>query len=75
MSVPGAGPVRKEHVFSVDSLAQYISSQQPFGSQIVEILQFKGGQSNPTFYFRDNKGGEYVLRKKPPGKLLPSAVR
>jgi aminoglycoside phosphotransferase (APT) family kinase protein len=31
-----------------------------------------GGQSNPTYYLRAGSG-EYVLRRKPPGKLLPSA--
>ena len=30
-------------------------------------------QSNPTFYLRDSRQREYVLRKRPPGKLLPSA--
>ncbi|XP_078344812.1 acyl-CoA dehydrogenase family member 11-like isoform X2 [Oculina patagonica] len=32
------------------------------------------GQSNPTFYLSKN-GKEYVLRKKPPGKLLRGAHR
>ncbi|MFW6299628.1 MAG: phosphotransferase [Oceanicaulis sp.] len=36
------------------------------------IEQFKGGQSNPT-YKLEAKSGRYVLRRKPPGKLLPSA--
>ena len=36
------------------------------------VCQFEGGQSNPTYLLR--AGGRYwVLRKKPPGKLLPSA--
>lgn len=34
--------------------------------------QFKGGQSNPT-YMIEAASGKYVLRRKPPGKLLPSA--
>jgi aminoglycoside phosphotransferase (APT) family kinase protein len=34
--------------------------------------QFKGGQSNPTYLLRSTSG-RYVLRRKPPGKLLPSA--
>ena len=34
--------------------------------------QFKGGQSNPT-YRLDTPGHSYVLRRKPLGKLLPSA--
>jgi aminoglycoside phosphotransferase (APT) family kinase protein len=36
------------------------------------IKQFKGGQSNPT-YLLETPGRRYVLRRKPPGKLLPSA--
>ena len=36
------------------------------------MRQFEGGQSNPTYYLAAG-GREYVLRRKPPGKLLPSA--
>jgi aminoglycoside phosphotransferase (APT) family kinase protein len=36
------------------------------------VSQFKGGQSNPT-YRLDSPSGAYVLRRKPPGKLLPGA--
>jgi aminoglycoside phosphotransferase (APT) family kinase protein len=36
------------------------------------IKQFKGGQSNPT-YLLETPARKYVLRRKPPGKLLPSA--
>ncbi|WP_269514973.1 phosphotransferase [Brevundimonas subvibrioides] len=36
------------------------------------IRQFKGGQSNPT-YELVTPGAAYVLRRKPPGTLLPSA--
>jgi aminoglycoside phosphotransferase (APT) family kinase protein len=36
------------------------------------IKQFKGGQSNPT-YMLETPARRYVLRRKPPGKLLPSA--
>ena len=36
------------------------------------IRQFKGGQSNPT-YLLETPARNYVLRRKPPGKLLPSA--
>ena len=39
----------------------------------LRVLQFEGGQSNPTFHITDGGGRMYVLRKKPPGKLLPSA--
>jgi aminoglycoside phosphotransferase (APT) family kinase protein len=36
------------------------------------VKQFKGGQSNPT-YLLQTPARSYVLRRKPPGKLLPSA--
>jgi aminoglycoside phosphotransferase (APT) family kinase protein len=36
------------------------------------VQQFKGGQSNPT-YLLETPARRYVLRRKPPGKLLPSA--
>jgi aminoglycoside phosphotransferase (APT) family kinase protein len=38
----------------------------------VVIAQFQGGQSNPTYRI-DADGRRYVLRRKPPGVLLPSA--
>lgn len=43
---------------------------------IFVLVQFGHGQSNPTFLLEAGSGGivkRYVLRKKPPGKLLPSA--
>ena len=44
----------------------------PGAGAITGIEQFKGGQSNPTYkIITDNKN--LVLRRKPPGKLLPSA--
>jgi aminoglycoside phosphotransferase (APT) family kinase protein len=38
----------------------------------LSVRQFKGGQSNPT-YLLETPARQYVLRRKPPGKLLPSA--
>ena len=38
----------------------------------VTAERFSGGQSNPTYRLRA-RSGDYVLRKKPPGPLLPSA--
>ena len=38
----------------------------------VQVSQFKGGQSNPT-YRLDTAAASYVLRRKPPGKILPGA--
>ncbi|HKS85601.1 MAG TPA: phosphotransferase family protein [Pseudolabrys sp.] len=38
----------------------------------LDVTQFKGGQSNPTYLLHTPRR-RYVLRRKPPGKLLPSA--
>ncbi len=38
----------------------------------LEVQQFRGGQSNPTYRLQA-QSGRYVLRRKPPGKLLKSA--
>src|SRR5258708_16024323 len=38
----------------------------------IDVQQFAGGQSNPT-YLVQSADHRYVLRRKPPGKLLPSA--
>jgi aminoglycoside phosphotransferase (APT) family kinase protein len=51
-----------------DYLARHVSG---FAGPLT-VRQFKGGQSNPT-YLLDTPARRYVLRRKPPGKLLPSA--
>ncbi|XP_029653125.1 acyl-CoA dehydrogenase family member 10 [Octopus sinensis] len=60
--------------FSRENLTTYLteSLNLPHPGTLPHIRLFKHGMSNPTFYlkFGDN---ELVLRKKPPGKLLPSA--
>src|SRR6202521_527824 len=68
----GTRQVAEAHRFDVAALERYLRSHVPGFEGPVEVEQFKGGQSNPTFLLR---GGEkrYVLRRKPPGKLLPSA--
>ena len=38
----------------------------------IAVSQFKGGQSNPTYRI-DSGGRAFVLRRKPPGKVLPGA--
>jgi aminoglycoside phosphotransferase (APT) family kinase protein len=53
-------------------LAQYLSERIEGFAGPLTIKQFKGGQSNPT-YLLETPARRYVLRRKPPGKLLPSA--
>ena len=57
--------------FAVGPLADYLAGVLP-GSGPARLDQIPGGLSNPT-YFLDFGGERYVLRKQPPGKLLPSA--
>jgi len=65
-------PVRETHRFDVDALEGYLAPRIPGFRGPLTVSQFQGGQSNPT-YRLSAAGHEYVLRRKPPGKLLPSA--
>ncbi len=67
------GPVGANHKFDEFELSNYLSSQglKDF-KEGVSVQQFQGGQSNPTFRLETSRK-LYVLRKKPPGNLLPSA--
>ncbi|HIQ52259.1 MAG TPA: phosphotransferase family protein [Pseudomonas pachastrellae] len=60
------------HQFDEAKLANYLQDYLPGANQGIKVKQFQGGQSNPTFLL-EIAGKRYVLRKKPPGKLLPSA--
>ena len=68
----GTMPVQERNRFDVASLERYMRAHVEGFSGSLEVEQFKGGQSNPTFMLRAG-GRRYVLRRKPPGKLLPSA--
>jgi aminoglycoside phosphotransferase (APT) family kinase protein len=65
-------PVREAHRFNEAALAKYLIAELDGFCEPFSILQFEGGQSNPTFLL-DCGAHQFVLRKKPPGKLLPSA--
>ena len=65
-------PVRDVHQIDAAALERYLVANVRGFAGPVEVRQFQGGQSNPTYYVRAGSG-EYVLRRKPPGKLLPSA--
>jgi aminoglycoside phosphotransferase (APT) family kinase protein len=69
---PELTPVREAHRFDEAALAVYLRGRLPGCDAGLEVLQFEGGQSNPTYCLRAGDR-RYVLRKKPPGKLLPSA--
>ena len=63
----GTKPVEDRHRIDTAALEKFLN----FG--ILHLEQFKGGQSNPTYRLTAADGKRYVLRRKPPGKLLPSA--
>jgi len=65
-------PVQERHRFDVERLAQYLSANIEGFAGPLQVGQFEGGQSNPTFLLV-TPARRYVLRRKPPGKLLPSA--
>jgi len=64
--------VRSAHRFNEDALADYLSKKLANFPPKITVQQFGYGQSNPTFLITNGET-EVVLRKKPPGKLLPSA--
>jgi aminoglycoside phosphotransferase (APT) family kinase protein len=68
----GTSAVREAHRFDVDRLAAWMTREVEGYAGPLEIEQFRGGQSNPT-YKLVTPGRRYVLRRKPPGKLLPGA--
>jgi aminoglycoside phosphotransferase (APT) family kinase protein len=68
----GTKPVEERHRIDEVSLARWMSSHVEGFAGPLTVSQFKGGQSNPT-YRLDTPGRAYVLRRKPFGKLLPSA--
>ncbi len=68
----GTMPVQEKHRFDTASLERFMQRNVAGYRDPLEVEQFKGGQSNPTFLLR-TPGQRYVLRRKPPGKLLPSA--
>lgn len=66
-------PVRQQHKFSVDRLQRYLSAKSLLSTnEALTVRQYSFGQSNPTFLIQ-TPSKSYVLRKKPPGALLPGA--
>ena len=56
-------PVRDAHIFDQARLVEYMSANVAGFRGPVRLLQFEGGQSNPTFHLTDTSGRMYVLRK------------
>jgi aminoglycoside phosphotransferase (APT) family kinase protein len=73
-----ARPPREAHRLDEAALGRWLAENvHGCAGGTARVLQFKGGQSNPTYWVgvEGGEGGdvELALRKKPPGKLLPSA--
>ena len=64
--------VRDAHRFDESTLNAYLEQEIPTYKGPLTVKQFEGGQSNPTFQLITPQK-TYVLRKQPPGELLPSA--
>lgn len=68
----GTKPVEARHQLDISALTAWLETNIDGFSGPLDLLQFKGGQSNPTYQIVTPRK-TYVLRKKPSGKLLPSA--
>jgi aminoglycoside phosphotransferase (APT) family kinase protein len=68
----GTDAVRDAHRFDEGRLAEWMQANVAGYAGPLKVEQFKGGQSNPT-YKLTTPGQNYVMRRKPPGVLLPSA--
>jgi aminoglycoside phosphotransferase (APT) family kinase protein len=68
----GTKDVADTHKFDENRLVEYMQAHVDGFEGPLEVKQFKGGQSNPTYQLI-TPGRKYVMRRKPPGKLLPSA--
>jgi aminoglycoside phosphotransferase (APT) family kinase protein len=67
----------ERHRFDLGSLERYLRAHLEGYRGGLEVRQFDSGHSNPTFFLSaemaDGKRRDFVLRKKPPGKLVASA--
>ncbi|NBB50560.1 phosphotransferase [Rhizobium sp. CRIBSB] len=68
----GTREVDPRYALNADALDAWMKESVPGYAGPLTLRQFKGGQSNPT-YELTTPGRVYVLRRKPPGTLLPSA--
>lgn len=68
----GTREVDPRYVLDEAALGRWLADNVEDYAGPLTVRQFKGGQSNPT-YELVTPGRSYVLRRKPPGVLLPSA--
>lgn len=68
----GTMPVREAHRLDEARLVEWLEMNVAEYAGPLTVEQFKGGQSNPTYRLH-TPDRVYVLRRKPPGPLLPGA--
>jgi aminoglycoside phosphotransferase (APT) family kinase protein len=68
--MPAGDATSLEH--RLPALRDWMRAHVPGFAGALGARAFAGGQSNPT-YRLTSSSGDYVLRRKPPGKLLPGA--
>ena len=68
----GTKEVAENLKFDELKLQEWFGDNVPSAGKIDKVVQFKGGQSNPTYKI-SSTNQVFVLRRKPPGVLLPSA--
>jgi aminoglycoside phosphotransferase (APT) family kinase protein len=68
----GTMAVQEKQRFDVAALEAWMRDHVDGYRGPLTVEQFRGGQSNPTFRIT-TPGKRYVMRRKPAGKLLPSA--
>ncbi|MBB5660306.1 phosphotransferase [Brevundimonas halotolerans] len=68
----GTREVDPRHALDEATLDAWLAENVEGYQGPLTLRQFKGGQSNPTYELA-TPGKTYVLRRKPPGVLLPSA--
>jgi aminoglycoside phosphotransferase (APT) family kinase protein len=68
----GTVPMAGRLAFDVGRLEDYLRRHIDGFTGNLRVEQFTGGQSNPTYKLTAG-ASRYVLRRKPPGNLLPSA--
>jgi aminoglycoside phosphotransferase (APT) family kinase protein len=69
----GTREVSERLRFDVAPLERWMACNVAGFAGPLTVSQFKGGQSNPTYRLDTPSGRSFVLRRKPPGKLLPGA--
>ena len=69
----GTRDVSERLRFDVAALQRWMEGHVEGFAGPISVSQFKGGQSNPTYRLDTPSGRAFVLRRKPPGTLLPGA--